>query len=209
MLSLTATRALLIGCCAALLALLGGADRADACGVWRLDDHEAGRVAKYYIHTMHVWRAGPRKGRTIDLRIDGKDTASMALRVGQRKELELRGGKLKHRGRVVGSLAGDVLRIGRSEYAIKIEHRPPKSGPEVMRWWVEVRRGEQLVADGQAMALCLDGPPDAIYTKAGASRETDEIRRRVVYYLGWRDLIARLRPVPRRSAAPATKPPHP
>lgn len=203
MLRATLTRFAL--CCGLAAVVLIAVPRgAEACGVWRLNDHEAGRVVKYYIHTMHVWRDGPRKGRTINLHIDGRDTPSMFLRVGKRKELDLRGGKLRRSGRTVGTVAGDVLRIGRNEYTIKIEHRPAKTGPSVMRWWVEVRRGEQLVADGQAMSLCLDGPPPELYTKAGAGRETDEIRRRVIYYLAWRDLIARLRPLA-KPTTPATK----
>lgn len=182
----------------AVLVSLALPRQGQACGVWRLRDNELKRTATFYITTTLVTLGSNEKGRSkLAVRIDGKSTETMhgfvddRLRVDFKKTekgTELRAGK-----RLLGMVdeSAGLVRFGASEYRIAISPIAKPARIQLMRWQVDVRRADAVIASGTAMSLCLDGPPRDKPDAAQLEQEQQEIRRRVALYLAWRHLQQR------------------
>ena len=171
---------------------------AAACGTWLLEDAERHQSVRFYIRTTFLIPDGhdpeqPLKNRILVM--EGESAQQLHTEVSGRTQLDVMNNQLRLRGRVVGELSGERLTIGRLVYQITVAVRPEAAAhPERRenRFLVEVRRGEQPVAHGQAMALCLGG-----LRGADDAQQELEVRRRVTFYLAWRELLAP-RPGPAR-----------
>lgn len=169
---------------------------AAACGVWWLQDEERGQSVSFYIRSTFLLSTAAREAgqpaKNRILLIEGETADRLHTEQGGRVQLDIREQALRLRGQSVGVLRGDELIIGRSAYRIAVALSPEAVGhPEKRqeRWLVEVRRGDRRIAHGKAMAMCLGGLQGA----EDAQQEL-EVRRRVIFYLAWRELLAKQTP---------------
>lgn len=180
-----------------------------ACGEWWLQDEERGQSVQFYIRSTFLQLGAGAPGEPPHNRIllmEGDSADKLHTEAGGRPQLSLAGTTLQLHGKAVGELRGSELRLGRTAYQILISRNPqiPADSDNLQgRWLVEVRRGEQRIAHGRAMAMCLGGA----LQRADTEQEV-EVRRRVTYYLAWRELLSRGRSAARPgSAASATATP--
>ncbi len=181
---------------------------AAACGTWWLQDDERHQSVRFYIRSTFLIPDGhnpetPPQNRI--LLMEGESAQQLHTEVSGRTQLDVMNNQLRLRGRVVGELSGERLTLGRLVYQIAVAVRPEAAAhPERRenRFQVEVRRGEQLIAHGQAMAMCLGG-----LKGADDAQQELEVRRRVTFYLAWRELVAP-RSGPARPAAAAAPQAH-
>jgi hypothetical protein len=101
------------------------------------------------------------------------------------------GDALKRRGKVIGTLEGDSVTIRKRTFKIGLTYHHDWGG--MQRWELEITRGERVVATGKAMAMCMGGlaPPSDKPDPARQAKAEKEIRRRVILYLAWRQLVRR------------------
>lgn len=120
--------------------------------------------------------------------MEGGTAEQLHTEAGGRPQLTVVDDRLQLHGRTVGALHGDTLTIGRASYRISVtlnQEAIPHPERREGRWLVEVRRDAQSVAHGRAMAMCLGG-----LQLPGDDVQVLEIRRRVTFYLAWRELLA-------------------
>ena len=178
---------------------------AAACGTWLLQDDERHQRVRFYIRTTFLIPDGAAQEQPPQTRIlvmEVESAEQLHTELSGRTQLDVVNTKLRLRGQVVGELRGERLTLGPREYQIAIAVRPEAAAhPERRenRFQVEVRRGEHPIAHGQAMALCLGG-----LRGADDAQQELEVRRRVAFYLAWRELLAP-RPGPVRPRAAASQ----
>ena len=134
-----------------------------ACGEWSLQDEERGQSVQFYIRSTFLQLGARAPGEPPHNRIllmEGDSAEKLHTEAGGRPQLSLAGTTLQLHGKAVGELRGSELRLGRAVYQILISRNPQipaDSDNPQGRWLVEVRRGEQRLAHGRAMAMCLGG----------------------------------------------------
>jgi len=175
--------------------LAGGLPRiTHACGVWSLKDEGLGRVVTFYVeNTLISPPKGKRGPRAMILRLAGSSAATLHSVIGRRPDLQFKDGALRRRGKALGTIDGDKLTLGQQRYTISLTDRLAEWGP-MHRWEVKVLQGERLIAGGKAMSLCIgttNAPPPGERGPKWLAVEQEEIRRRVVLYLAWRQLLRR------------------
>jgi hypothetical protein len=159
-----------------------GARPAEACGFWSMADHEKGLTIGYLINSASIAKGDRRwAAQYFDLE------AKFGLRVVAEHAviLDIAGGKLRKRGKVIGSIAanGDVT-IGGHTFAIDLTE-PDKLDGVMPTWKLVVKRGDTIVlTSDRASSLCAGMHRDPPMTDAEAR---EEVRRRVIYYLAWRE----------------------
>lgn len=158
-----------------LLIILFTATPALACGEWHMHDAERGLDVDYLINAARI-KKGDKNYASIYLDVDGKHP----LRVVRDKQVvfDIKDGKLLKLGKVVGTVGKDTLTIGKKTFAIDLSFRPSDAGPTGETYDLKVSTGDKLVVEGEHLyAMCQDvGPP------------REELTRRVVFYLAWREL---------------------
>ena len=137
-----------------------------ACGEWVLVDHER------ETEVLHQVVSGP------GYRVIGRDPARLQVWNDGRMLGFFRDCDLIWERRRVGELTPDgTLTIRDTTYRIDIQERPD----EIYRWHVEVRRGDDVVASGDALSFCMcSGCTD--------SHHRTDVLRRVSFYLAARQL---------------------
>ncbi len=139
-----------------------------ACGEWSLMDHRLGEEQRF------------RVGGIMGLfGVVGHDPVRLQAYEGDERIGFFRNCHLHWRGRRVGCLEGEQLRIRDTTYRIEISSREDPHG--IYLWMVKVHQGDELVAEGNAMSFCACGG-------CTESHKQDDIRRRVAFYLAKRDL---------------------
>lgn len=175
------TRARLV--VAVVLAGALAAPAADACGFFRMEDHEKHLTIGNLINSAAISTIDKdgNEGKRIDaLYFDTDNAAGLRVAADHKVVFDVRGDKVLHYGKPIGTIAanGDVT-FGRHTYTIeltdeRVEHERMKT------WKLVVKRGDTVIVESpDASALCaaFDGRHDAV----------DEVRRRVIYYLAWRE----------------------
>jgi hypothetical protein len=146
-----------------------------ACGEWHMHDNERDLDVDYLINAARV-KKGDKNYASIYLDVDRKQP----MRVVRDKQVvfDIKAGKLLKLGKVVGTLDKGTLTIGKKTFAIALSASFADVGPTGETYDLKVRSGDKVVVEGQNLyALCGD-----------VGRPRDEITRRVVYYLAWREL---------------------
>lgn len=165
---------------------------AQACGEWWLEDDERGHTVRFFIRSTYLDPPKRTAGEASTNRIllmEGMSAEQLHTQVGGRTQLAVVNDQLQLFGKKVGELRGDELTIGRVSYQISLALNPLAPADRTNRenrWLVDIRRGEQRIAHAVAMALCLGG-----LQPLEDSKQALEIRRRVIFYLGWRELLSR------------------
>jgi hypothetical protein len=182
-------RVVLAGLVAAAVLAGWPAGRASACGFWTLHDDERGADVGWLVDSADVRRQGHRVG-AFYLDVDAPGGARVAE--GKEVVFDVARGWLRRRGKPVGRLVDQgALAIGPARYALAFSDPHTYQGSATLTAWrLEVRRGDEVVLHAdEATALCAAAPdaPAAATTPEG---QQAEIRRRVAFYLLWRDLGA-------------------
>ena len=162
------------------LAVVAYARPARACGVWHLIDQQRKVDVEYLIETASVRKAKRRIGVLYMVE------SPTGLRVTENKRVvfDIVDGALRRRGKRVGTLGTDgALTIGKRAYVIALVN--PGTAHGMPSWHVEVKEGDAVIAEGDATSLCSAMHGDTPMSEAA---QQDEIRRRVAYYLAWRQL---------------------
>lgn len=167
---------------AMVLALLVVAPRvADACGFWSMTDKEKKRSIGYLINSAEIKNEKDKRLGMLYLDIDNKP----GLRVVRERKVvfDIKNGKVLKLGKAVGTIDGNNVTFGRRTYTIELtdphEHHTPS-------WKLAVKRGDQLIIEAEhASSLCA-----GLHREMTPEQLEDEVRRRVIYYLAWRELGA-------------------
>jgi hypothetical protein len=168
---------------ALLLALPG---RADACGAWDLKDLDKKVDIEWLINAGTVRRGDT---RLANLYLDLDAPGGVRVAADHRVVFDVARGKVLRYGKKVGTVDGDTITINGHAYAIdysdlKIDHGV--RDVEIDSWKLVVKRGDTVIATSdRASSLCA---PMHRTTPMSEAEQRDEVRRRVTYYLAWREL---------------------
>ena len=161
-----------------VLGWLAGTRPAAACGEWHFRDVEKHRIVDYLIGGASVYKEKDGKqGPRVGIFYLDFDTPATPLRVVKGKKIvfDIKGDKLVRYGSAVGVVTADGVRIGRTTFAIELESDGMVH--ELPSWDLHVKRGDDAILEGEHLyGMCRKTPPE------------DEIRRRVIFYLAWREL---------------------
>jgi hypothetical protein len=150
-----------------------------ACGEWHMTDNEKKLDVDYLINAARI-KKGDKNYASIYLNVDGKHP----MRVVRDKQVvfDIKDGKLLKLGKPVGTLDKGTLTIGKKTFAIALTlSADGEGGPTGESYNLTVKSGDKVVVEGEHLyAMCQD--------VVGSPR--DEITRRVVFYLAWRELGA-------------------
>lgn len=162
---------------------------ASACGAWTLHERASGDTARFDVSSvLHGTRR--RKGQKSILAVRGESDGDQYAVIRQGDvPIKIDGETVRRGKKKIGSIAGTTITIGKSTYTVDIAPLPPDGKrPVPVRWRVSVKRGDEIFAEGDAMALCRPGSDDE-KAKLSAEQEAFEradVLRHVVYYLAWR-----------------------
>lgn len=155
-----------------------------ACGAWRMQDNEKKLSIGFLINSASIMNAKSRQIGAFYLDVDsGKPPRTVK---GKRVVYDVKGDKLLKLGKPVATIDGDTIKFGRRAYTISLTN--PHVEHEMPAWKLEVRRGDQLIVESEhASSLCA-ALSRAKGTPMTPEENEDEVRRRVIYYLAWREL---------------------
>jgi len=168
---------LIVGVCALVLA----ARPADACGAWKMADKEKRFEIRWLINSASITK-GPRRVGAFYLDTESKQAPRVVA--GKRVVLDVIEHTLRKRGKAIGALEAGTIRIGKKTYAVAFTN--PSDYHGMPAWTLTVKRGDDvIIVSEQATALCAPMHQNPPMSEAD---QQDEIRRRVAFYLAWRDL---------------------
>lgn len=158
---------------------------ADACGVWHMTDVENKLDVEWWINAGLINNAKKVKVGHLGM-TENKDGLSVFK---DRKTLyDVAGGKLRKYGKAVATYDDASVSFGKRVYTFAFDNAPDLHG--MPSWTVTVRRGDTVVLESKdASALCAFAAAQA---KTGAplpeADQKAEIRRRMMFYLAWREV---------------------
>jgi hypothetical protein len=164
-----------------VLAVVFAARPADACGFFRMSDRERKLDIGWLINSASIEKDGKRLA-ALYLDIEAKT----GLRVVTSKTViyDIRGDKVLRYGAAVGRVDGDKVTFGKKTYAIDLQRNAKPQHEGLADYQLVVKRGDDVIVEADhASALCAA-------MKRGDDEDADkqEIRRRIIYYLEWREL---------------------
>jgi len=160
--------------------LLVAARPAEACGYWSMTDKAKKLEIGFLINSAEIKTENKKRVGAFYLDVESK--SGMRVVKGRQVVFDIKGDKLVKRGKAVATIAGDTITFGKKQYTIELTD--PHEMHDMPAWKVAVRRdGELLVEAEHASSLCAG--MDKAMTPADHEQE---VRRRVIYYLAWREL---------------------
>lgn len=161
--------------------LLVAARPAGACGFWSMTDVQKKRDIGFLINSAEITTA---KGRIGAFYLDIEHAKGLRTVKGRKVVYDIKGDKLTKSGKAVATIAGDTIIFGKKTYTISLTD--PHTMHDVMpAWKLAVHKDGELIVEAEhASSLC------AGLAKKGMTpaQHEDEVRRRVIYYLAWREL---------------------
>jgi hypothetical protein len=167
------------------LILAFAAHRADACGFWSMDDTEKGLTIGWLFNAASIEKGDLEKGgkRLGALYLDLDNPSGMRVAEGHKVVYDIKGDSVRRYGAVIGHVTKDGVTFGKHAYAIALtDHRMLDNIINV--WKLEVRRGDDVIVTSSAASALCDGMKKGLTEDQSA----DEVRRRVIYYLAWREV---------------------
>jgi hypothetical protein len=168
---------------AMVIALVLAPQIASACGFWSMTDNEKKWTVGYLINSGDIKNAKAKRVGVFYLDIDNKP----GLRVVRDRKVvfDVKNGKLLKFGKAVATIEGNLISFGRRKYTIELTN--PRMEHEVMPTWdLAVKRGDQLIIESkEASSLCA-----GLHREMTPEEHEEEVRRRVFYYLAWREVGA-------------------
>ena len=159
---------------------------AGACGFWSMHDVEHKLDVGWLINAASITRdAGTAHERRLAaLYLDIDNPGGIRVVADRKVIYDLKQSKILRYGKVIGAVdAGGNATFGKTTYAIVLG--APKDVHGMLAWTVTVKRGDAVIAQTQTgSALCAGLHRDPPMTEA---EQQDEVRRRVIYYLAWRE----------------------
>jgi len=165
-----------------VVALVALARPAEACGFWTMHDDEKNRDVGYLINSASI-SSGDRRIGAIYFDEDTKTGLRSAK--DHKIVFDVRKGKLTKYGKPIATIgAGGSVAFGKRVYTIELSN--PRIEQSVLPVWdLTVKRGDKvIITSTQASALCAPMHRDPPWTD---DQTQDEVRRRVMYYLAWRE----------------------
>lgn len=160
---------------------------ADACGVWHMDDVEKKWQVDWVINAGSILDAKT-KGKINALYLDEhKD----GLRVVKDRKVifDIAGTKLRKAGKQVATFDDSSVTFGKRVYTFAFESAGEWHG--FPSWKVTVKRGDTVVIESaQASALCAAAAMASSKTRMPDADQMAEIRRRIMFYLAFREVGA-------------------
>lgn len=162
---------------------------ADACGVWHMTDVEKKLEIAWVINAGSITNQKT-KARLAAIYLDTENKAGLRVVKGRKVAMDFANGKLRKYGKPVASFDDTSVTFGKRVYTFALEDAGDWHG--FPSWKVTVKRGDVVVIESkQASALCAAAHAQA--TTGAALPDADqkeEIRRRIIFYLAWRELGA-------------------
>ena len=156
---------------------------ANACGFWSMTDNEKKWTVGYLINSGEIKNEKGKRIGVFYLDIDNEP----GLRVVRDRKVvfDVKKGKLLKFGKAVATIEGNLISFGRRKYTIELTN--PHMEHDVMpTWTLAVKRGDQLIVESEhASSLCA-----GLHEQMTSEQHEEEVRRRVIYYLAWRELGA-------------------
>ncbi len=166
-----------------LVVLAAFARPADACGYWKMHDQEKDRVVGYSINSAIIM--GGEGKRTIGaIYLDDENPSGLRSAKDHKVVFDVKKGKLTKYGKAIAKINADFsVAFGKRVYTIELSNRHDVH--EMAAWDLTVKRGDKVILTStEASALCAPMHRDPPWTEA---QMQDEVRRRVMYYLAWRE----------------------
>jgi hypothetical protein len=157
----------------------------NACGFWTLTDTEKKLEMGWLINAGTVTK-GDKRLANLYLDLDAKDGVRVAAN--HKVVFDVKRGKILRYGETIGTVDGDTVTIGKHIYTLAFSDPSSETGVrdvKILAWKLEVRRGDDvIVTSDKASSLCA-----AMHSKQPMTdaEQQDEVRRRVVFYLAWRE----------------------
>jgi hypothetical protein len=164
-----------------VLAVVFAARPADACGFFNMTDRDKKLDIGWLINSASIEKGG-RRLAALYLDIEAKT----GLRVVTSKTVifDIRGDKVLRYGAVVGRTDGDTVTFGKKTFAIDLQRNAKPQHEGLPDYQLTVKRGDDVIVEAEhASALC-----SAMRRGNDEDLDKQEIRRRVIYYLEWREL---------------------
>jgi hypothetical protein len=162
-----------------VIAVVASVRTAEACGEWGMTDEEKKYSVSYLVNSGRI-SDGKRNLGSLYL-----DENPSGLRtVKDRKVIfDVKKDKLTKRGKAIATITGNTVAFGKRVYTIELTN--PHEVHGMTAWDLVVKRGDKVIlTSDEASALCAPmhrNPP------ATDEQMQDEVRRRVMYYLAWRE----------------------
>ncbi len=161
---------------------------ADACGVWHMDDVEKKWQVDWVINAGSIINSKT-KARLSALYLDEQKDGLRVVK--DRKVIfDIAGTKLRKAGKPVATFDDASVSFGKRVYTFTFESAGDWHG--FPSWKVVVKRGDTVVIESaQASALCAVAAAMAsTKTPMPDADQMAEIRRRIMFYLAWREVGA-------------------
>jgi hypothetical protein len=159
---------------------------ASACGFWSMHDLEKKLDVGWLINAASITRdtGTDHERRLAALYLDIDNPGGIRVVADKKVIYDLKQSKILRYGKVIGSVDADGnATIGKVTYAISFSDLKDFHG--MPAWTVTVKRGNDVIAETKTgSALCAGLHRDPPMTEA---EQQDEVRRRVIYYLAWRE----------------------
>ena len=164
--------------------LLVAARPAAACGYWSMTDNEKKLDIGFLINSASITKGKDEK-RVGAFYLDIESKHGMRVVKGKSVVYDIKGGKLVKRGKAVATITGDTIAFGKKQYTIELTD-PHFEHEKMPAWKLAVRRDGELIVEAEhASSLCA-----GLHKEMTPAQHEEEVRRRVIYYLAWRELGA-------------------
>ena len=168
--------------------LVASQRRAEACGGWSMKDEERNAVASYLINSLRIFNS---KHQVIGaVYLDDENPTGLRTVKDRKVIFDIKNGKLTKRGKAIATIDGATIAFGKRVYTIELTN-PHKEHGDFSAWDLTVKRRDKpdksdktILTSTEASALCAPMHRDPPATD---EQMQDEVRRRVIYYLAWRE----------------------
>lgn len=156
---------------------------ADACGFWSMHDDEKDRDIGYLINSAKI-SSGDHKRALGAIYLDDENKGGLRSVKNRKVVFDVKNGKLTKYGKTIATISADhSVAFGKRVYTIELTNRHDMH--DFAAWDLTVKRGDKvIITSKEASALCAPMHRDPPWTE---EQMQDEIRRRVMYYLAWRE----------------------
>lgn len=161
-----------------LLCLAISTRPAEACGYWRMQDSERGTEVGYLINSASIKKGDKKLGA---LYFDSEAKTGLRVVKDRKVVLDIKNGKLLRYGKPIADVSDAGVTFGKTAYTIELVDAPSKHG--MPTYQLTVKQGDKVVlSSDEASSLCA-----GVNAPMSAEDSRWEVRRRVIFYLAWRE----------------------
>lgn len=163
--------------------LVAFARPAHACGYWKMHDEEKNRDIGYLINSVKI-STGDHKRALGAIYLDDQHPSGLRTVKNRKVVFDVKKDKLTKYGKAIATIGADhSVAFGKRVYTIELTNRHDLHG--MAAWDLTVKRGDKvIITSTEASPLCAPMHRDPPATE---EQMQDEVRRRVMYYLAWRE----------------------